>query len=70
QTSLDEYNLHLAELENKRRALAQLETEAKTFSKTVFYAVKAEFGDQSAEYGHVGGQAVRKKTKIRENKTV
>jgi uncharacterized protein YeeX (DUF496 family) len=71
QSKLDEYNIKSTELNTVRRELSEIEKEANEFSKTVFYVVKGTFGDQSAEYQSVGGQAgPRKKMKLVVKKTV
>ena len=59
----DDYNIKLSEVDNKRREIAQAEAEAEEFSKMVFNAVKAEFGEKSAEYETVGGRVAARKPK-------
>jgi uncharacterized protein YeeX (DUF496 family) len=71
QIKLDEYNIKSTELNNVRREVLELEKEANDFSKTVFYVIKGTFGDQSAEYQSVGGQAApRKRMRLTVKKSV
>jgi hypothetical protein len=56
QTKQDEYNHLLSLLDLKRYELDEVEKEANRFNKTLFLAVKAEYGEDSAEYETVGGR--------------